>query len=198
MSKKGSITRQNIIIQTLQLFSVKGYFNTSLNDIMQAANLTKGGLYGHFESKDDIWQATYEEAVKIWRNIVLKDARSISDPIIRIQKTLENELKLYLGGNVFEGGCFFLNMLVELSGQSNSKSNQVMNGMLGFSELLKKWLIEAEEKQMLKPEVKIDQISSFLLIALSGCAALYAASKDLSIVNITVSQCINYIEQLRK
>jgi TetR/AcrR family transcriptional regulator, transcriptional repressor for nem operon len=198
MSKKGSITRQNIIIQTLQLFSVKGYFNTSLNDIIQAANLTKGGLYGHFDSKDDIWQATYEEAVKIWRNIVLKDARSISDPIIRIQKTLENELKLYLGGNVFEGGCFFLNMLVELSGQSNSKSNQLMNGMLGFSELLKKWLIEAEEKHMLKPEVKIDEISSFLLIALSGCAALYAASKDLSIVNTTVSQCINHIEQLRK
>jgi hypothetical protein len=26
----------------------------------------------------------------------------------------------YLGGDVFEGGCFFLNMLVELSGQSAS------------------------------------------------------------------------------
>ena len=198
MSKKGSITRQNIIIQTLQLFSVKGYYNTSLNDIMQAANLTKGGLYGHFESKDDIWHATYEEAVGIWKKIVLKDARSISDPIIRIQKTLENELEIYLGGNVFEGGCIFLNMLVELSGQSNSKSSQILEGMLGFSKLLRRWLIEADEKHMLKPDLNITEISDFILIALCGCAALYASSKDINFVKTTVSQCINYMEQIRK
>ena len=113
MYKKGFTTRQKIIDETLQLFSVKGYYNTSLRDIMEAVNLTKGGLYGHFESKDAIWDATYEEAVKIWKGIVLKDARSINDPIKRIQKTLENELEVYLGGNVFDGGCIFLNDVVK-------------------------------------------------------------------------------------
>ncbi|MBI5592639.1 MAG: TetR/AcrR family transcriptional regulator [Deltaproteobacteria bacterium] len=198
MSTKGLRTRQEIVGASLQLFSVKGYFNTSISDILQATGLTKGGLYGHFGSKDDIWHATYEEAVKIWKKIVLRDARSISDPIIRIQKTLENDLEVYLGGNVFEGGCFFLNMLVELSGQSNSKSSQIMDGMLGFSQLLRKWLIEADEKQMLKSDVKIDEISNFILIALCGCAALYTASKNIIFVKTTVNQCINYIEEMRK
>jgi len=180
------------------LFSVKGYYNTSLRDIMEAVNLTKGGLYGHFESKDAIWDATYEEAVKIWKGIVLKDARSINDPIKRIQKTLENELEVYLGGNVFDGGCIFLNMLVELAGQSNSKNRQIMDGMFGFSKLLKRWLIEADEKQLLRPDLNIDEISDFILIALCGCAALYAASKDINVVRTTISQCVAYIEQIKK
>ncbi|MDR3629123.1 MAG: TetR/AcrR family transcriptional regulator [Desulfocapsaceae bacterium] len=198
MHQKGFTTKQKIIDESLQLFSVKGFYNTSLRDIMEAVNLTKGGLYGHFESKDDIWDATYDEAVKIWKRIVLKDTRSIHDPVKRIQKTLENELEVYLGGNVFEGGCIFLNMLVELAGQSNSKSSQIMDGMFGFSKLLTRWLIEADEKQMLKPALSINEISDFILIALCGCAALYAASKDMNVVHTTISQCTNYIEQIKK
>jgi TetR/AcrR family transcriptional regulator, transcriptional repressor for nem operon len=198
MSNKGITTRKNIINQTLQLFSVKGYYNTSLNDIMEATQLTKGGLYGHFASKEEIWQECYDEAVKIWKDVVFKDVGAISDPIIRIKKTLLNECEVYLGSNVFQGGCFFLNMLVEVAGQSANKSSQIMEGMLGFSKLLQRWLKEAQEKQMLKPDLNLEEVANFILIALSGCAALYAASKDISIVNTTVFQCINHIENLRK
>jgi len=67
MSNKGSQTRQNITEKSLQLFSVKGYFNTSIRDILEATGLTKGGLYGHYGSKEDIWYGVYEEAVKSWR-----------------------------------------------------------------------------------------------------------------------------------
>jgi TetR/AcrR family transcriptional regulator, transcriptional repressor for nem operon len=198
MSDKGLSTRKNIISQSLQLLSVKGYNNTSLADIMEATHLTKGGLYGHFESKEEIWQECYDEAVRIWKEVVFKDVRNISDPILRIKKTLLNELEVYLGSNVFQGGCFFLNMLVEFAGQSPAKGSQVIEGMKGFSMLLQRWLNEAQEKQMLKPDLDLEAASYFILIALSGCAALYAASKDVNILNTTVFQCINYIENLRK
>ena len=51
---KGRKTRQLITQKALQLFSVKGYFNTSISDIQEATGLTKGGLYCHFKSKEDI------------------------------------------------------------------------------------------------------------------------------------------------
>ena len=72
MVTKGVETKQKIIDKSLQLFSVKGYYNTSINDILEATNLTKGGLYGHFKSKEDIWYAVYDQAVTIWKDIVLK------------------------------------------------------------------------------------------------------------------------------
>jgi TetR/AcrR family transcriptional regulator, transcriptional repressor for nem operon len=42
MAQKGSQTRKNIIKKSLQLFSVKGYYNTSVNDILEVTELTKG------------------------------------------------------------------------------------------------------------------------------------------------------------
>jgi AcrR family transcriptional regulator len=106
MSAKGEATRRNIIETSLHVFSVKGYFNASINDIVQATGLTKGGLYCHFKGKEEIWRAVYEEAVEIWRSAVLKEVRSVDDPLDRIKQTVENVLLAYLGKDVFDGGVF--------------------------------------------------------------------------------------------
>ena len=89
MSAKGAQTRQNIIEKSLQLFCVKGYYNTSINDILQATGLTKGGLYGHFPSKEDIWNAAYDEALTIWKAVVFQGIKPGSTPLERIQAFIE-------------------------------------------------------------------------------------------------------------
>jgi len=48
MAGKGAKTRQRIIEESLQLFTVKGYFNTSISDILEATDLTKGGALRPF------------------------------------------------------------------------------------------------------------------------------------------------------
>ncbi|MBF8258726.1 MAG: hypothetical protein HW377_1100 [Actinobacteria bacterium] len=88
MRKDGIKTREQIIEEALQIFSVKGYFNTSINDILAATGLTKGGLYGHFASKEELWGAAYERAVGIWKEIVFSGVREIADPIERIGKVV--------------------------------------------------------------------------------------------------------------
>lgn len=197
MATKGIQTRRKIITETLQLFSVKGYYNTSVSDIMAAADLTKGGLYGHFPSKEAIWYAVYEEAVGIWKGIVFKGIRSNSDPLRRIEKFIENDMLDYLGADVFEGGCFFLNMLVELSGQSASMSKQILRGFVRLSGLLRSWLEEADQKGMLQENLDLKEASNFIIISLNGAAALYISSRDHSILDQTVQQLRYYINQLR-
>ncbi len=195
---KGAQTRQKIIDKSLQLFSVKGYFNTSISDILQATNLTKGGLYGHFQSKEDIWYAVYQEAVRIWRGIVLKDVREISDPLKRIEKTIQNDMANYMGADVFDGGCFFFNSLVELSGQSSAMSRQILRGFVRFSRLFRSWLEEADQQGLLKEGLNLKEIANFIVISLNGAGALYSASRDPNILKQTVRQLRFYINQLGK
>jgi len=198
MATKGTRTRRKIIEKSMQLFSVKGYYNTSISDILAAADLTKGGLYGHYASKEDIWYAVYEEAVGIWKGIVFKGIRNNSDPLSRIEKFIENDMLDYLGTDVFEGGCFFLNMLVELSGQSASMSKQILRGFVRLSGLLRSWLEEADQKGMLRENLDLKEVSNFIIISLNGAAALYISSRDRSILDQTVRQLRFYIKQLRK
>ncbi len=197
MVTKGVETKQKIINKSLQLFSVKGYYNTSINDILEATNLTKGGLYGHFKSKEDIWYAVYGQAVTIWKDIVFKDIRKIDDPLKRIEKALDNDLQNYLGADVFEGGCFFLNMLVELTGQSNTMGNCILKGIIGFSEVITLWLKEAHEKNMLKPGLNFNEIAKFIVVSINGCAALYPSTRDPEIWKLTLRQINYYINGLK-
>ena len=183
MATKGIRTRRNIIEKSLQLFSVKGYYNTSISDILEATGLTKGGLYGHFASKEDIWYAVYDEAVSIWKRVVFKGIRNNSDPLQRIDQFVENDMKDYLGASVFDGGCFFLNMLVELSGQSATMSKQILRGFVRLSGLLRSWLEEANQKGMLRDNLDFKEVANFIIISLNGAAALYISSRDRSILD---------------
>jgi TetR/AcrR family transcriptional repressor of nem operon len=198
MMGKGTRTRQNIITKALQLFCVKGYYNTSINDILQATGLTKGGLYGHFASKEDLWYAVYDEALRIWRKVVFKGIQSSADPLERIQTLIANDIKNKLGNHVFEGGCFFHSMLVELSGQSVAMSSHLMQGFNQLAGLLCAWLEQAEQQELLKESLNFNEIANYIIISLNGAAALYASSRDPAILDQTVSQLHFYIRQLKK
>ena len=45
---------EDIIDSALDLFSNKGYLKTSMAEIAKAVGLTKGGLYHHVDTKEDI------------------------------------------------------------------------------------------------------------------------------------------------
>ncbi|MHB9074974.1 MAG: TetR/AcrR family transcriptional regulator [Desulfobaccales bacterium] len=198
MSTKGDLTRQHIIEKSMQLFSVHGYFNTSIESIVKATGLTKGGLYGHFRNKQEIWYAVYDECVRVWKSIVFQGVRDISDPLARIGKVVENNLQNYLGAGVFEGGCFLCNALVELAGQSPDMSAHVLEGFKSFAKLLQRWLNEADQQGRLKEGLNLDEIAHFIVTSLNGAAPMYAASQDPAVWQQTLAQLHFYIESLQE
>ncbi len=52
--QKAAENRERIIDAAGALFRAKGFGGVGLADIMKAADLTHGGFYGHFASKDDL------------------------------------------------------------------------------------------------------------------------------------------------
>src|ERR1700744_5483347 len=52
--EKAAEHRDRIIDAAGALFRAKGFGGIGVADIMKAANLTHGGFYGHFASKDDL------------------------------------------------------------------------------------------------------------------------------------------------
>ncbi len=53
--------RQQIIDVAIDEFGRAGYFSTSMNDIAEAAGVTKPVLYQHFDSKADLYRALLDE-----------------------------------------------------------------------------------------------------------------------------------------
>ncbi|MFB4328219.1 MULTISPECIES: TetR/AcrR family transcriptional regulator [Paenibacillus] len=58
-------TINQILTVALNLFMQKGYEQTSIQDIInELGGLTKGAIYHHFKSKEEIWQAVIDHAFK--------------------------------------------------------------------------------------------------------------------------------------
>lgn len=52
--------KEEIIKIALELFMEKSYEHTTIKDIIKASNLSKGGMYHYFDSKEDILNASLE------------------------------------------------------------------------------------------------------------------------------------------
>jgi AcrR family transcriptional regulator len=55
-------TRQRLLAEAQRLFRERGYAATSLEQIAEAAEVTKGAIYGHFASKEDLMLSAIEAA----------------------------------------------------------------------------------------------------------------------------------------
>jgi AcrR family transcriptional regulator len=54
------LTRQRLLSEAERLFRERGYAATSLEQIAEAAEVTKGAIYGHFASKEDLMLSAIE------------------------------------------------------------------------------------------------------------------------------------------
>lgn len=54
-------TRKKILEVSFRLFSEKGYDHTTLQDIVTALGMSKGAVYHHFKSKEDILDHLYDQ-----------------------------------------------------------------------------------------------------------------------------------------
>src|SRR5437870_1149426 len=85
--------RQEILRASARLFQQQGYDGTSMNDVAAALKLSKGGLYHHFQSKDEILFDLMSHAMDITEEKVLKPVKAIADPEERLRRLI----RLHIG-----------------------------------------------------------------------------------------------------
>jgi AcrR family transcriptional regulator len=95
MPRQAAISsRQEILRASARLFRERGYDATSMNDISAALKLSKGGLYHHFRSKDEILFHIMIHAMDITEERVLAPIRDIADPEERLRALIRLHIQL--------------------------------------------------------------------------------------------------------
>ena len=61
----GGDTKERILETALELFAQSGYLGTSMSDIARALSITKGALYKHYASKQEILDSIVEKMNKM-------------------------------------------------------------------------------------------------------------------------------------
>jgi TetR/AcrR family transcriptional regulator, cholesterol catabolism regulator len=88
--------RQEILRTAARLFQQQGYDGTSMNDVAAALKLSKGGLYHHFQSKDEILFNLMDHAMDITQERVINAVRGIGDPEARLRALIRLHISVVL------------------------------------------------------------------------------------------------------
>jgi TetR/AcrR family transcriptional regulator, cholesterol catabolism regulator len=88
--------RQEILRAAARLFQQQGYDATSMNDVAAAMKLSKGGLYHHFQSKDEILFHIMSDAMDITEERVINVARRVEGAEERLRTLIRLHIEVVI------------------------------------------------------------------------------------------------------
>ena len=106
-------SRSMILERAVQLASRRGLHGLSIGQLAEDVRMTKGGVCAHFPSKDKLQLAVIERAAEKFRESAVAPGLQAPPGKSRLRALMESWFR-YQEAQVFEGGCFFVNALLEL------------------------------------------------------------------------------------
>ncbi len=189
--------KERIIAESLKLFSLKGFLSTSIQDIMEEAHTSKGGLYNHFRSKEELLSAVLGEARKIWRENNLAGLDQIENPIEKLKMLLENYRDRYLKDTTkLPGGCIFVTLSVELDDQRPHLTQEINRGFAGLKGMINDFLDQGKSAGDLRNDVDTKAVTEMIFSIILGAAVICGVEKRPSGSDNSINAVIRYIEGL--
>ena len=191
--------KDRIIHESLRQFSTKGFLSTSITDILEAVGTSKGGLYNHFKSKEDLFFAAMSEARKIWRQRNLDGLQEIERPVYKLKKLLANYRDRYLAdAENFPGGCIFVTLAVELNDQRPHLAREVNEGFLRFKRMLKRLLDQEKETGNLRNGVDTTLVAELVFSGILGASVMFISNKSMATLDRNISALCDYLSLIER
>ena len=173
---KGEQTRQEIIRKAAPIFNQKGYDGAALSDLMRATGLKKGGIYRHFDSKQELAGEAFEHAWKLAMDARFEGTREIPNTVDRLKQIVRNFCAQRT--SVVPGGCPLLNTAVD-SDDGNprlrAKARQALSSWLDrFEEIAE----EGKRRGEVRSDVDSAKLAMLIVSTLEGSVMIRRLQKN--------------------
>lgn len=187
---KGEETKTKILQQAAELFNQQGYAGSSMSDIMRVTGLQKGGIYNHFQSKDELALQAFDFAIACVSKHYRSALRSNRHAVERLQAII-SVFSGFVDNPPIPGGCPLLNTAVESDDTHpalRDRTQQVMNSWLN---LIRRIIETGIEKGEIRPEVNADEIATIITATLEGAIMMSKLYGD----SIHMQRAVNHLNQ---
>jgi TetR/AcrR family transcriptional repressor of nem operon len=176
---KGEQTRERIIESAMALLNRRGIADTSIADLMKATDLEKGGIYRHFDSKDEIVGAALRRYIVLIEERLRLALDGHADPRERLRAIVTT-----LGGiaehPIVPGGCMLMNLAVEVDFAGCGPRDQVLHAFRRWERLFRRELEQGVEVGVFRPDLDISGFTAVAISAIEGAIVLQAIRPGLS------------------
>ena len=158
----------------MHLFWKKGYESTSLQDLIQAMNLSKSSFYQAFGSKHQL----FLRSIKLYRDSVVDEMYRLLGKAGSGRKFIEESLLSIANetrGVDARRGCLVMNSANEFSQRDPVIADLIKKSTESFSAILEKAVVAAQENNEIAPNKDPKVLAQYLLTTMSGLKTMVKA-----------------------
>lgn len=194
--KKLHPSKHKMLDAALRLIREKGYEATRIEDICEAASVTKGSFFHHFKSKQELALA----AAQYWSDVtgaLFEDAsyNALQDPLDRVLGYIDFRRKL-ISGEVAEFTCLVGTMVQEIYASEPEIREACNRSISEHADRVAKDIRAAMKRYGIKAEWTAESLALHTQAVLQGAFILAKAKGDGAIAKSSIDHLRRYVEFL--
>src|SRR5690349_6643118 len=190
--RKGEQTRQDIIRKAAPIFNQKGYDGAALSDLMRATGLEKGGIYRHFDSKQELAGDAFDHAWKIAMDTRFEGTDEIPNTVDRLKQIVRNFRDRRDG--LVPGGCPLLNTAIDSDDgnpQLRAKARQALSSWLDRLQLIAE---EGRRRGEIRSDIDSMKLATLIASTLEGSFMVTRLQRNEEPLNRACDHLEEYLE----
>jgi len=200
MSTRANSSRERILSTAEAIILERGFAGTTIEDIIGASAITKGGFFYHFDGKLALARALVERYIEMDNRVFAElgaraDALS-EDPLQRTLIFLNLLTEMVTGMSEVHPGCLVAAFTYETQQFDDDIRALIEQGMLAWREMMAGRLQQVVERHPPKIEISIDALADMFSSTLEGGIILARVYGDNSALAEQVQAYRNHLRLL--
>lgn len=192
---KGERARREIVARSAPVFNTRGYFGTSMGELVRETGFKKGGIYNHFSGKEALALAAFEHAVGVMRGRFEGALEGKEGALERLMAVVD-----VLGASADEppvaGGCPVLNTAVEADDAHPALREKARGAAEDWLRLVGRTVKDGVRGGELRPDVEPREVASVVVSTLEGAVMLSKLCDDQDHMRRAIRHVKGYLEAL--
>lgn len=196
MASKAEKTKNFIIERTAPIFNEKGFYGTSITDIINATGLSKGSIYGNFDNKDDVAVAAFDYNFANITNYIavrIREKNSAIDKLLVYPETHRQILKLPF----LKGGCPVLNTSVDSDDTHPILRARAISALNLWKSSVVRIINKGIENNEIKKNTNPNEFAAILVSLTEGAVMQAKVTNKSTELDISMNFLIKLIKELK-
>ena len=192
-------TKSRIMEESFKLFLKKGFVDVSLNEIRKASNITTGGFYYHFDSKDTLLVAVIEKYIFNYFNSTIRQIRDFEgtpkEKLKTVILSIIGETQLSENSEKIDYRTLHL-LLMEGVRKYEIISKHYTEFYYNLLNFIKDVLDEGAAQDIIRQDIDSTELATFIQTSMVGTVLIWIAMPEMPIenrMNSNIDHLWNYV-----
>ena len=190
-------TREQILDAASRLIHVRGFNNTSVDEILKESGVGKGNLYYYFKSKEELGFAILERSIeRISTELLDKSFSPGKNPWQQIVDFLDSQVDRVRQRGC-TGGCMLGNLALELSDIHEEFRRRLSAAFNRLRARMEATLNQAKGQGTLRSDTDIPRLAHFIVAGFEGAHMMGKLHKNVDVMAGVVEELKGHLAHFR-